>query len=88
MEHSLQLFIILPLLGFIVSLFFSNKNENAIAATVILTVGIQFFGLLFFIFSWVGNGCPILDIKHFTFYKEGNIEIFIDLFFDKIKLNI
>ncbi len=84
MEHSLQLFIILPLLGFIVSLFFSNKNENAIAATVILTVGIQFFGLLFFIFSWVGNGCPILDIKHFTFYKEGNIEIFIDLFFDKI----
>jgi NADH:ubiquinone oxidoreductase subunit 5 (subunit L)/multisubunit Na+/H+ antiporter MnhA subunit len=84
MEHSLKLFIILPLLGFIVSLFFSNKNENAIAATVILTVGIQFFGLLFFIFSWVGNGCPILDIKHFTFYKEGNIEIFIDLFFDKI----
>lgn len=84
MEQLLQFFILLPLIGFLVSLFFSNKNENAIAATAISTVGIQFFGLLFFVFTWIGNGSHILDIKHFTFYKEENIEIFIDLFFDKI----
>lgn len=84
MEHLLHFFILLPLLGFVVSLFFRHRNENAIAATAIVTVGIQLFGLIFFIISWVAHGANTLDIKHFTFYKEGNIEIFIDLFFDKI----
>jgi NADH-quinone oxidoreductase subunit L len=84
MENLLHFFILLPLVGFLVSLFFSNKNENAIAATVILTVGIQLVGLTLFLISWIGNGSHILDIKHFTLYKEGNVEIFIDLFFDKI----
>ncbi|MDX2247155.1 MAG: proton-conducting transporter membrane subunit [Bacteroidia bacterium] len=48
------------------------------------TVGIHFFALLFFAGFWVVHGSPTLDIKHFTFYKEDTIEIFIDLFFDRI----
>lgn len=84
MEHYLQFFILLPLVGFISSLFFSNKNENVISLIAITTLGIQLIGLVFFIFTWLGNGAPILDIKHFTFYKEENIDIFVDLFFDKI----
>ncbi|WP_394759526.1 proton-conducting transporter membrane subunit [Flavobacterium sp.] len=84
MEQLLQFFILLPLLGFIISLFFRNRNENAIAGVVITTMGLQLFGLLFFITTWISNGSNVLDIKHFTFYKEGNVEIFIDLFFDKI----
>lgn len=84
MEQLLQFFILLPLLGFIVSLFFANKNENAIAAISIATVGIQLVSVVFFSTTWIGSGSPILDSKHFTFYKEGNVEIFIDLFFDKI----
>ena len=84
MEQLLHLFILLPLLGFIISLFFRNRNENAIAGVVITTMGLQLLGLSVFIISWVSSGSNLLDIKHFTFYKEGNVEIFIDLFFDKI----
>jgi NADH-quinone oxidoreductase subunit L len=84
MEQLLQLFIIVPLLGFLVSLFFRNKDEKAISFVAIATMGIQFFGLIIFVLLWIRNGSPILNSKHFTFYKEGNIEIFIDLFFDKI----
>lgn len=84
MEQLLQFFMLLPLLGFIISLFFRNRNENAIAGIAITTMGLQLVGLLFFIITWISNGSNILDIKHFTFYKEGNVEIFIDLFFDKI----
>jgi NADH:ubiquinone oxidoreductase subunit 5 (subunit L)/multisubunit Na+/H+ antiporter MnhA subunit len=84
MEKLLQLFILLPLFGFIVSLFIQEKKEKYIAGITIGTVGLQFFGLLFFIGFWFSNGSNVLDIKHFTFYKEDNIEIFIDLFFDKI----
>jgi NADH:ubiquinone oxidoreductase subunit 5 (subunit L)/multisubunit Na+/H+ antiporter MnhA subunit len=84
MEKLLQFFILLPLLGFIVSLVFRNRNENAIAATAIGTLGLQLVGLLLFTIAWISNGNSILNIKHFTLYKEGNIEIFIDLFFDTI----
>jgi NADH-quinone oxidoreductase subunit L len=84
MEQLLQFFILLPIVGFTISLFFRDRNENAIAGTAIITMGFQLVGLLLFIITWFSNGSNILDIKHFTFYKEGNVEIFIDLFFDKI----
>ena len=84
MEQLLQFFTLVPLLGFVVTLFFRRKDENAIATIAIGTVGIQLICLLLFIINWITNGSPILDIKHFTFYKEDNIEIFIDLYFDKI----
>ncbi|WP_310380183.1 proton-conducting transporter membrane subunit [Flavobacterium sp.] len=84
MEQLLQLFSLIPLLGFIVTLFFRQKEENAIATIAIGSVGLQLFGLILFIMNWIANGSPILDIKHFTFYKEDNVEIFIDLYFDKI----
>lgn len=84
MEQLLQLFILVPLLGFIISLFFRNRNENAIAGVAITTMGLQLVGLTAFLVFWIVDGSKLLDIKHFTFYKEGNVEIFIDLFFDKI----
>jgi NADH-quinone oxidoreductase subunit L len=84
MEQLLQLFTLVPLLGFVLTLFFRQKNENAIASIAIGTVGIQLVGLILFIANWIVKGSPILDIKHFTFYKEDNVEIFIDLYFDKI----
>lgn len=84
MDQLLQFFILLPFLGFLLSLLFRQKNENAIATTTITTVGIQLFVLVLFILNWISNGTPTLDIKHFTFYKENNVEIFIDLYFDKI----
>lgn len=84
MEQLLQFFTLVPLFGFVLSLFFRQKNENGIAIVAIGTVGIQLVGLLLFIGNWIANGSITLDIKHFTFYKEENVEIFIDLYFDKI----
>jgi NADH-quinone oxidoreductase subunit L len=84
MEHLLQFFLLIPLLGFILASLFRRKDENAIATTAVLAVGAQLIGLILFITNWIAKGSPVLDIKHFTFYKEDNVEIFIDLYFDKI----
>ncbi len=84
MEKFLHFFILVPLFGFIMSLLIGNKREKLISFIAIGTVGVQLFGLLIFIVYWISGGSQTLDIKHFTFYKEGNVEIFIDLFFDKI----
>ncbi|MBP6759861.1 MAG: hypothetical protein KA133_11465, partial [Flavobacterium sp.] len=66
------------------SLLIGNKREKLISFIAIGTVGVQLFALLIFIVYWISGGSQTLDIRHFTFYKEDNIEIFINLFFDKI----
>lgn len=83
METTLQYFIFLPLLSFILSLFFKNTQEKLIAGVAYTSVGIQVAGLLIFIIYWLSQMTPILEVKHFVFFKEDNIEIFLDFYFDK-----
>ena len=84
MEQALQLFILLPLVGFILSIFFSNRQEKIITIIAIGTIGIQLASLLTFTTLWIINGSDVLDYKHITFYKEESIEIFLEFYFDKI----
>lgn len=84
MERILQFFIFIPLVGFILSLFFSNRQERQIAGLAYSIVGLQFAGILLFVLSWILQKSPDLNLKHFVFYKEDNIEIFLDFYFDKV----
>lgn len=84
MEQLLQLFILLPLFTFIISVFLPFKNERLISTVTIGSVGLHLIGILIFIIYWLLNGFLTLDIKHFVLYKAETIEIFIDFFFDKI----
>ncbi len=82
MEQFLQLFIFIPLIGFLVSFLFVNKQEKLISAVAYTSVGVQLAGVFLFILYWIAKGSPVLDLKHFVFYKEDNIEIFLDFYFD------
>ncbi len=83
MEQILQAFIFLPLIGFIISFFFANKHEKLISAVAYSSVGLQLAGIVAFTIYWIIQSSPVLDVKHFIFYKEDNIEIFLDYYFDK-----
>jgi NADH:ubiquinone oxidoreductase subunit 5 (subunit L)/multisubunit Na+/H+ antiporter MnhA subunit len=83
MEQLLQLFIFIPLIGFFISFIFLNKQEKPISAVAYGSVGLQLASVLVFIIYWIIQGAPVLDLKHFVFYKEGNIEIFLDFYFDR-----
>lgn len=83
MEQMLQLFIWIPLLGFFVSLFFNNTQEKQIAAVAYIGVGVQMIGIIAFIVWWAMQHFQTLHLKHFVFFKEDNIEIFLDFYFDK-----
>ena len=82
MEQLLQLFIFIPLIGFFISFFFLNKQEKLISAVAYASVGLQLAGVLLFTLYWIFNNAPVLDLKHFVFFKENNIEIFLDFYFD------
>ena len=84
MEHILQYFLLVPLLGFLLSIFLPEKNEKLISGIAFGTVFIQFVGLVVFIGFWIFNGSEDLNLKKITLLKTEHYEFFIDFYFDKI----
>ena len=83
MEKLLQLYILVPLIAFIISLGIPRKKETLLSTIAIGSVGIHLLGVLAFIVFWIANSAGILDFKHLTLYQNHNIDIFIDFYFDK-----
>lgn len=84
METIIQLFIVLPLLGFLASLLVSPKNEKQISAIVFFTVGIFVISYHLFLVYWIIDGAYIINVKEFVLFKTPHYEFYIDFFFDKI----
>jgi len=83
MTQLLQVFILLPLVGFLLSILLPRKKERVISKLVIATLTLHLLSIVGFAGFWIFNGSPALDIKHVTFFKQSDIEIFIDFYFDK-----
>lgn len=84
MSQLLQYFVLLPLTAFLVSLFFSRKRETAISLTAIISSSLHLLGSVVFVVYWLVNTHPVLDSKHIVFFSTEHLEIFIDLYFDKV----
>ena len=84
MLQLLQLFIWIPLIGFIASLFIPKKNEKGISGIAIAFTLIHLISVLSFIIFWIVNGSEILNIKHIVLFEAEDISIYIDFYFDKV----
>ena len=84
MNEILQYFLLLPLLGFVVSLLLAESKEKLISSTAFGTVFLQLIGIVIFIIVWIFNGSDDLNFKELTLIKTSNFEFFIDFYFDKI----
>jgi NADH-quinone oxidoreductase subunit L len=84
MESLIQLFVFLPLFGFLISFFFKNHQEKAISGIAIFTLSLQLAGLLMFTFSWLQSSRNPLFLRSITLYHEENISIFLSFYFDHI----
>ncbi len=83
MEFYIQLFVLIPLIGFILSIIVPNK-EKLISWISLSTVGIHLFFTLGFICFWSMNDHQPINLKEFSIYKANGYDFFIDLYFDKI----
>ncbi|MEO7992258.1 MAG: proton-conducting transporter membrane subunit [Chryseolinea sp.] len=79
-----QLFIILPFLGFVLSLFIPAKKETLISWTAFSTVGLHLFCAVGFLVHWLINGHPILNLKEIVLYESAEYSFFVDFYFDKV----
>lgn len=84
MAQLLQLFVIIPLAGFLISLLIPRKKETVISWIAMITVGLHLLGFIVFALVWLLEGRPTLDSKHAVLFKTDNMEVFIDYYFDKI----
>ncbi len=82
--HILPFFVLLPLLGFLASLFVPQKNERVLSTIAHGSIGLHLAGLLAFTGFWATSGFPTLDAKYLTLYQTADFEFFIDFTFDRI----
>ncbi len=80
----IQIFLLVPLLGVIISLLIPAKNEMALSRVAFYTAGINLAAFLVFLVAWLSQQAPDLNLKEFSIYKNQEYEFLIDFFFDKI----
>lgn len=84
MENILQFFLLLPFLGFLITVFLPEKNEKLISGVAFGAVFIQFLGIIMFCLYWILNDSPDLNLKEITLFSTSHYEFFIDFYFDRI----
>lgn len=86
MNNILPVLILLPFLGFLLSLIIPSRNENALSTLAFLVTGLHLGILSVFSVYWLLHGHPHLNIKEVVLYSNEHYEFFIDFFFDKLSL--
>ncbi len=84
MDTILQLFIFIPLVGFLVSLFIPGSKETLMSRVAFGTVGLHLIIFQVFAVYWLWNDHPTLNLKEIILYKTDGYEFFVDFYFDKI----
>lgn len=80
----IQLFILVPLLGFGFSLFISPSSETWLSRTAFATTGANLLLFLVFVLLWAINGFGSLNLKEWVVYHSESYEFLIDFYFDKV----
>jgi len=84
MTSLLHILILIPLLGFIISLVIPRRNETLLSYVSVLTIGFHLFAIVVFVLKWIFDGHPTLNIKDLALFKAPGYEFYIDFCFDKI----
>ncbi len=83
-SQLLPVFVLIPLIGFIISLLVSDKAETAISRISLITVASHLFVLLFYIGYWITHGHVAMNLKDLVLFKTAGYEFYIDFCLDKI----
>lgn len=84
MASILHFFILLPLIGFVITMLIPVKEETLLSRSAFFVVGLHMIAAQTFIVYWFLQGHPTIDLKDVVLFKSENYEFFIDLSFDKI----
>lgn len=84
MEYYLQIFIAIPLLGFVISLLASRTKEALLSRIAFVTVGLNVLLVSAFTVWWILAGHATLNLRDFVIFQSEHYEFLIDFCFDKV----
>lgn len=82
--NLLPIFLIVPFLGFLLSVVIHRNNEVLLSRVAFGTAGIQNVLALTFTLYWAFTGGTELNIKEFVIYSSPGYEFFVDFYFDRV----
>ncbi len=84
MDKLLIVFIMMPIVGFVVSLIIPKQRERLQSNIAFITTALILASAIVYIVVWLLRGQPHLNIKELVLYSSENYEFFVDFYFDKI----
>jgi NADH-quinone oxidoreductase subunit L len=84
MEQCINILILIPLIGFLISLLIPKQNEKVLSSLAFGVVGIHLVGIVLFSIIWLFSGHQTWNIKDIVLYESNDYSFFIDFCFDKI----
>ncbi len=84
MTSVINIFILIPLLGFVLSFLVPSKKELLLSRIAFYTAGLNLLCFCIFAFFWFSAGHPALNIKEIALYNTKGYEFMLDFYFDKI----
>ena len=84
MENFLSIFVLIPLLGFLVNVFVPKANERLMSRVAFSTMALQYIATIFFTAFWFVSDQHVLYTKELGMHKTGLFDFFYDFCFDKV----
>jgi len=84
LEQTISLFVIIPLVAFIASLFWKNKQEKPIALIVLFTKAFYIIGAVVYAALWFINGYIPVNNRFATLYETEHFVFAIQFYYDHI----
>jgi NADH-quinone oxidoreductase subunit L len=84
MELLLEMLILIPVLGFFISLLVPGNKEKLISGVILFTTATHVIAFISLAALWLMNGRPNVNIKELALYKAPGYEFYIDFYFDRI----
>ena len=84
MSGYLHFFVLIPFIGFLMSLWVPEKREQMISNISFAIVLLQFILISTFIVFWIFEGAKPLNFKELTVVETKDYAFFIDFYFDKV----
>lgn len=84
MKDLIHLALIIPLVGFLISILIPRKSEKLLSWTAFGTFGLHLLVLTVALIVWTINGFPTINLKDFVLFKTAGYEFFVDFYFDRV----
>lgn len=84
MEIALQIFILIPFVGFLLSLFIPENKESFLSWLAVTIIGLQLILSSCFTILWLLKGRVSVGFDSFSLYQTNGYSFFLSFYFDKI----